>query len=142
MPIKRLKKCWNFFYFCFFLFVKSFYLSRCSSCKSQGSLAFNALVMNEGWIFSPWNSHSYSSLQHVLSTSFWYHFNFIYILNLFLLDWENPIITKMLDRKIQTDKMSVKTSQYGKVLDCFNKSEGVWIFNPTFLESIDSYSNM
>ena len=59
-----------------------------------------------------------------------------------ILDWENPIITKMLDRKIQTDKMSVKTSQYGKVLDCFNKSEGVWIFNPTFLESIDSYSNM
>ena len=73
--------------------------------------------------FSPWNSYSCSSLQ-----MFYLHpFDIIlFSPTKSILDWENPIIPKMLDWKIQTAKTSVKIIQYdtiGRVLDCFNTSE-------------------
>ena len=52
----------------------------------------------------------------------------------------NPMTSKMVDWKIQTDFTRVKTIQYDAVvgvLDWFYKSDEVWIFNPTFLKPLD-----
>ena len=56
------------------------------------------------------------------------------------LDCGNPMTSKKVDWKIQTDLTLIKTIQYdaiGKVLDCFYTSGEAWIFNPPFLNHLD-----
>ena len=56
-------------------------------------------------------------------------------------DCGNPMTSKMVDWKIQTDLTSVKAIQYDAVaefLDCFYTSRKAWIFN----QPLDYYSSM
>ena len=57
----------------------------------------------------------------------------------------NPMTSKIVDWKIQTNLTHVKTIQYdavGGILDCFYTCEEAWIFNPLILKSLDYHSSM
>ena len=59
---------------------------------------------------------------------------------IFSTDCGNPMSSKIVNWKIQTDLTHVKTIQYdavGKVLDCFYTSEEACIFNFPFLNTLD-----